>query len=78
VQVVNRAPQAALATEAQVVSFPDVDIVDKPESLLPKLFRIGNDDAPFPVRPEPVFELIAQLASPDIPKRFKIPPRSPL
>jgi hypothetical protein len=67
VQVVDRAPQTALTPEPQVVPLADIHIVDEPEGLLPKLLRIGNDDAPFPFRPEPVFKMIAQFASPNIP-----------
>jgi hypothetical protein len=67
VQVVDCAPQAALAPEAQLVPFPDVDIVYKPEGLLPKLPRVGREDAPLPVRPEAIFKIAVQFASPDIP-----------
>jgi hypothetical protein len=67
VQVVDRAPQAAFTPEPQVVPLADIDIKYQPEGLLPKFLRIGNNDAPFPVRPEPVFKMIVQFASPDIP-----------
>jgi hypothetical protein len=66
-QMMYRAPQAALAPEPQVVPLADINIIYQPEGLLPESLRIGNDDAPFPVRPEPVFKMIAQLASPDSP-----------
>lgn len=66
VQMVDRAPQAAFTPEPQLVPLADIHIVNKTEGLLSEFLRIGNDNAPFPFRPEPVFKMIAQFASPDI------------